>query len=190
LLIFITHLSCSQNDKKNVIEQKQGIDTTNIIRGVDTSKFKLHKSGFYVSKDGDIYQRNGFTIPEVDSLESITLDWLDSTMFYENSETKKSLKSIIDLETFITDSTSRFEKDIRHVYYAWGTSDGVRRFIVENADPKTFKSIAESYGKDKSNVFYGIKIIKGADLKTFHVLKNKDSAQDKRHKYYLGYIED
>ncbi|MBX2921125.1 MAG: DKNYY domain-containing protein [Chitinophagaceae bacterium] len=99
---------------------------------------------------------------------------------------KKTLKEIIDLETFVADTMSRFERDKNHVYYTSATSDGVYRFIVDKADPSTFKSITDRYGKDKFNVFYETEIVKNADLKTFQVLNNQDSTKDRNHIYYHG----
>jgi DKNYY family len=188
LPILFALISCKQNNKQNIVEQKQSDDSVKIQKGIDTSIYKLHKSGFYVSKNGDVYQRNGATIDDSAGIWT-DYDWLDSTMFYENNETKKSLKSIIDIETFTSDSISRFEKDKNHVYYAWGTTDGVRRFIVDDADAKTFKSLgnSQSYGKDKFHVFYSMEIIKEADLKSFHVIE-RDTARDKKHLYVKGEI--
>jgi len=79
-----------------------------------------------------------------------------------------------------------FEKDKNYVYYTRGTSDGVYRFIVDKTDPRTFQSIGDRYGKDKANILYGAEIVKNADLNTFKVLIDQDSAKDKRHLYYLG----
>jgi hypothetical protein len=193
LVIFITILSCAENKKQNILEQNQEIIKEELTYsfgateyGFDTTKYVLHKSGFYISKNGDIFQKNGVTTEDSAGIWREHI-WLDSTMFFKNNETKKSLKSIIDIESFTDDSTSRFEKDKNHVYYAWGTTDGVRRFILDGADPKTFKSLAESYGKDKSHIFNGIEIIEKADLKTFHVI-NRDTARDKKHLYVRGEI--
>jgi DKNYY family len=186
LLFFISILSCRQNNKNKVTEQKQKKDSTGVIYEYDTTKVVLHKSGFYISKNGDVYQRNGITHDDSTGFWS-THHWLDSTMFFGEYPNKKALKLIIDLETFSRDSTSSYEKDKNHVYYTRASSDGVRRCIVDGADSKTFISLADRYGKDKSHIFYMMEIIKGADLKTFHVV-NRDTARDKKHLYVDGDI--
>jgi DKNYY family len=186
LAFFISILSCRQNNKNKVAEQKQKKDSTGVIYEYDTTKVVLHKSGFYISKNGEVYQRNGITYDDSTGFWS-THHWLDSTMFFGEYPNRKALKLIIDLETFSRDSTSSFEKDKNHVYYTRASSDGARRCIVDGADSKTFISLEDRYGKDKSHIFYGHEIIKKADLKTFHVV-DRDTARDNKHLYVNGEI--
>jgi DKNYY family len=185
LAFFISILSCRQNNKNKVAEQKQKKDSTRIRYVYDTTKVVLHKSGFYISKNGEVYQRNSLAIDSAGIWT--TSEYLDSTMFFGEYPNRKALKLIIDLETFSRDSTSSFEKDKNHVYYTRASSDGARRCIVDGADSKTFISLEDRYGKDKSHIFYMMEIIKGADLKTFHVV-DRDTARDKKHLYVDGDI--
>lgn len=184
LLTVYLNLTWGQNSTTN-LPVKKVADSVGIIYEFDTTKYIRHKSGFYLSKAQDIFQLNSLAYDDSTGFWSRHY-WLDSLMFYGEYPNKKPLKNIIDLETFTSDTLSRFEKDKRYVYYARATSDGVYRFIVDKADPNTFKSIGEKYGKDKSNIYYKSEIVKYADLKTFQVLNNQDSAKDKRHVYYLG----
>jgi len=107
-------------------------------------------------------------------------------MFYGAYPKKIPLKAIIDIETFVADTMSGYERDKKYVYYARPTSDGVYRFIVNRADPITFKSISKMYGRDRSNVYFKSHVIKSADVNSFQVLSDQDSAKDKKNIYYLG----
>lgn len=72
------------------------------------------------------------------------------------------------------------------MYFIRATSDGVRRYIVDEADPLTFTTVAYEWGKDKLRVFYQLNAVKNADPATFRVMANLDSAKDKNHIYYQG----
>jgi hypothetical protein len=59
-------------------------------------------------------------------------------------------------------------------------------FIVENANPGTFRYISNSYATDNINVYYQGLLIKEADIRTFKVLHNPkdfDFAVDKNYVY-------
>jgi hypothetical protein len=185
LFIVFNSLSCGLTSNKNVIVEKKVTDSVGTIYEFDTTQYFKHKSGFYLSRTQEVFQLNTVTYDDSTGFWS-THYWLDSLMFFGEYPNKRPLKEIIDLVTFISDTASRFEKDKKHVYYARAASDGVYRFIVDKADPRTFQSISDRYGKDKSNIYYGSEIIKNADLKTFKVLNDQDSAKDKIHLYYLG----
>jgi hypothetical protein len=185
LLTGLLNVNCGQDSTTNLTSKKEVSDSIGIIYEFDTTKYVRHKSGFYLSNTGDVFQLNSVAYDDSTGLWSRHY-WLDSLLFYGEYPNKRPLKGIIDLESFVSDTTSRFEKDKKYVYYARATSDGVYRFVVDNADPKTFQSIGEKYGKDKSNIYYGSEIVKSADLRTFKVLNDQDSAKDKKHLYYLG----
>lgn len=190
-LSLIFGLSCKSQEQKNLpLQAGDSLDFmamnfkhTGVNYHFDTTLYFKHKSGFYLSKSGEIFQLNRVVLDDSIGFSSDHF-WLDSLMFYGEYPNQRRLRNIVNLETFVTDTLSRFEKDKNNVYYAWGTTDGVQRFIVESADPKTFVALGQYYGKDKSNVFYGSEIVKNADLKTFHVFG--DSAKDKNHTYYSG----
>lgn len=151
----------------------------------DTTQYQRHRSGFYISKSSGIFQLNRVAYDDSTG-KWITHYWLDSLMFYGEYPNRRPLSEIIDLPTFVADTISNFERDKNYIYFARPTSDGVYRYVVANADPKTFIAIAGRWGKDKSNIFYGTEIVNGADIASFRVLDDKDSAQDRRHVYYLG----
>lgn len=178
--------SCKPKEEEKLLAQNvSNLDSMGLVYEFDTTRYLKHNSGFYLSGNGDVFQFNRVAYVDSTGFWSEHF-WLDSLMYYGEYPNQRALRDIIDLETFISDTLSRFEKDKNNVYYAWATSDGIRRFIVNNADPKTFVSMSERYGKDKSNIYYGFEIVRHADLKTFQILADKDSAKDKKHFYYLG----
>jgi hypothetical protein len=70
----------------------------------------------------------------------------------------------------------------KYVYY--------NGFIIDGADPKTFRVIVDSdsygYARDKKNVYYFGDIIQGADPETFEVYPNDDYATDKNAAWFRG----
>ncbi|HEY7885614.1 MAG TPA: DKNYY domain-containing protein, partial [Cellvibrionaceae bacterium] len=67
--------------------------------------------------------------------------------------------------------------------------------LIENADPKTFKTLGKGYAKDKNHVYHynysaNAKVIKGADPKTFVVTRFNENveydAKDAQHQYRWG----
>lgn len=186
-LVFLSLLasfSCRSISKDTDSHEKNLTDIATMYH-FDTTQYQQHESGFYISKSSDIFQLNRIVYDDSTG-RWITHYWLDSLMFYGEYPNRRPLKEIIDLATFISDTISNFESDKNHVYFARATSDGVYRYIVENADPKTFIAIAGRWGKDKANIFYGTDIVKDADAESFRVLDGRDSARDRRHIYYLG----
>ena len=142
-----TSIKCKQNKTTRLPISKPNADSIGIIYEFDTTHFVKHKSGFYLSKNKDIFQLNRIAYDDSSGFWS-THYWLDSLMFYGEYPNKKSLREIIDLETFSEDTLSRLEKDKKHVYYARSTSDGVYRSIVEKANPnKSFEYLRKKYGK-------------------------------------------
>jgi hypothetical protein len=161
------------------------IDTVRVKYHFDTTKYQRHKSGFYISKNGELFQLNQST-QEDENGNWIEEFWLDSLLFYPNYPHKKPLKDFLDLNTFISYKTCNFEKDKNYVYFYRSSSDGLMRFIVRRADPKTFEGMIGRWGKDSKHVFYETTIVEQADLNSFVVLKDNDSAQDNKSKYYQG----
>jgi len=161
----------------------------NVLKDIyeyDTSLYNIHSSGFYISKSGDVFQKNMLAWDDETGVWT-RHHWLDSLMDLNDSNTK-ALKDVIDLDTYNSDSLSFFDKDKNHVYFINAISDGIFRYIVKHADPKTFIGMKGRWGKDKSHVFYATKIVKQADVNSFQVYHNSDTASDKKYIYYLGKI--
>ncbi len=177
----------SYNLKKdcNLSNSNQVTDSIKHKYYFDRTKYKKHKSGFYLSEKNDVFQLNELQYKDSDGEVKMHF-WIDSLLFYPHYPYKRQLKEFIDLNTFISDTLGNFEKDKNNVYFYKSSSDGVMRFIVKKADPKTFNTIIDRWGKDKSTIYYETDVVKKADLKTFIVLKDKDSARDKNYRYYRG----
>lgn len=85
------------------------------------------------------------------------------------------------------DNRPVYGKDHEKVWINLGGDTGKR--IIRDADPKTFMLLhrclgpRSCYAKDKEHIFYGYKIIKGADINSFKVLDHQH-AQDKEKKYF------
>ena len=187
LFVFLTLIMTSfKNDKQNIsIINEITKDTIKVKYHFDQTKYKLDKSGFYISENQDVFQLNTLTYDDTNGIWT-THYWLDSLLFYPNYPLKKPLKQFIDLNTFTSDTIANFEKDKNYVYFYRTSSDGVMRFVVKKADPKTFIGIKERWGKDNKNIYYETRIVKKADIETFKILTDSDSAKDKNYYYYQG----
>jgi hypothetical protein len=88
----------------------------------------------------------------------------------------------IDIDTFILlGEPGRFTQHAKDKYKVY------RTFItLEDADPKTFKLVENSfYGKDKNHVYYLEKKILGCDSNSFKILdKTKDLSCDKNNIFF------
>lgn len=178
-------LSCNHQTSLNIGAQNDIDDSNSVFYAFDTTKYFKHKSGFYLSEANDIFQLNTVVIDDSNGVWARRY-WLDSLMFWGKFPNKKPIKEILDINSFVKDAVGRFDKDKFRVYYAWATSDGLNRFVIDHADPNTFVSLGEMYGKDKNNVFFGSMKVKNADINSFHVLQHQDSAKDNKHYYYQG----
>lgn len=112
----------------------RSVSNDDTVYHFDSTQYQLHQSGFYISKSSDIFQLNHVAYDDSTGKWK-THYWLDSLMFYGEYPNKKPLREIIDLATFVADTGSNFERDKNHVYFARPSSDGVYRYIVEQADP-------------------------------------------------------
>lgn len=80
----------------------------------------------------------------------------------------------VDVYTFVVCKNGNYAKDKKHVYFPLNGIDfdgfvcgGSRylEYIVEGADPKTFKYIGNDYGVDRRNMYYKGEKIKWDDSK-------------------------
>ena len=152
---------------------------------IDALKYKPLKFGFYKTSSGDIFELKRFN--DEDSAGSYQVTELDSTLVVGEYSNRKPIKNYLDIDSYTEDSNSNFSKDKSFVYYVRAQSDGDVRFVVEAADPKTFRGIKDGWGKDKNHVFYNAEVVPSADVKSFQVYTHSsDSARDKNHIYYCG----
>jgi len=74
-----------------------------------------------------------------------------------------------------------FARDRNRVYY--------RNFIIESADPESFRPLGNGYSADKNSVYYKNKPVSGADVKSFFIIENinrRPWAADSRRLYFQG----
>ena len=96
----------------------------------------------------------------------------------------KSVFSVIASFLF-AGCTLGYKNDGKEVtWHSWNEGWGHTSFKVD-ADPKTFKALRGSYGRDSEHVFFMGGIMEGADPKTFKVLKDA-YAHDNIHAYHRG----
>ena len=81
----------------------------------------------------------------------------------------------------------QYVKDKSGVYY---DNPDLRRWVLlKNADPHTFVSFFasnETYGKDKSTVWFGDRVVAGADASSFTA--SDLFGKDAQHVYYMGQV--
>lgn len=79
---------------------------------------------------------------------------------------------------------SSWAVDSRYIYYL-GLDAEIGKNIVPIGDYHTFKALNDCYAADAKCVYYKNELVKGADPKSFKVLKsNKNYGQDKNRVYY------
>jgi hypothetical protein len=76
-------------------------------------------------------------------------------------------------------------KTDKHIFMSW-----MRGSSVENADVVSFKSLSETYAKDKNNAYSWGEVIKNADAASFEVIQERPIAtsKDKNNIYFWGNI--
>lgn len=146
--------------------------------------YTLLKSHFYQDDKGNLFERKYFALESSDEERK---HFYDSMMFYGEYPNQIALKKIVDIETFKELQNSPFSLDKNNVYYVQNTSDGHKRFIVENANPETFSALEYRWGKDDSHIFWESEIVEGADLESFQINDtSSNSAMDTNSAYVNG----
>jgi len=84
-------------------------------------------------------------------------------------------------------------KDKSNAYYLeylpkYYPSFAIDNFIIKNADLGSLEALHDRYARDKNNLYYKGKKNKGADSKTFKVMRDGVHAKDKNHRYNCGGI--
>jgi hypothetical protein len=172
--IAIVLFSCKQEKKIKRIDNRPEKKVERKIRDTlinhaDTIANKSIGKGFYKNSKGDIFEikRTGYGQDGKDESLWVAYMFLDDEIKDSAWDNPGQLKEYIDIDTYTTDSLSSYSMDKGHVYWERATSDGPIRFVVAEADPKTFKGIEDRWGKDAKHIFYGGSIVKNADPKTF-----------------------
>ncbi len=160
------------------------------LPGADPATFKLVGDNTYYSADKNnaYYQDTAIQGAATSTFVSLsTADSLGSEEYAKDSRAAYYDGKIIqgsDPATFsVLNSDGFFSKDAKQVY-----GEGS---VIEGADSGTFTILDSSYEKDKNAVYVGQFVLEGADPVSFKVIPDHNGnydARDKYHTYYFGNI--
>ena len=153
-------------DKNNVYYDFQKIE------GADIKTFE--PEGFFIGKDkkGVYYKTHKINGIDVNSTEVLENEFYkDKNNIYYRNKKLENFKP----ENFEVISSSLVQQNEDFYYFTEDENDNTKFFLLENknVDAETFEVLDEEYTKDKNNVYYKGKILKGADVKTFDIHYNK-----------------
>ena len=153
-------------DKNNVYYDFQKIE------GADIKTFE--PEGFFIGKDkkGVYYKTHKINGIDVNSTEVLENEFYkDKNNIYYRNKKLENFKP----ENFEVISSSLVHQNEDFYYFTEDENDNTKFFLLENknVDAETFEVLDEEYTKDKNNVYYKGKILKGADVKTFDIHYNK-----------------
>lgn len=154
-------------DKNNVYYDFQKIE------GADIKTFE--PDGYSIGKDkkGVYYKTHKINGIDVNSTEVLENEFYkDKNNIYYRNKKLENFKP----ENFEVISSSLVQQNEDFYYFTEDENDNTKFFLLENknVDVETFEVLDEEYTKDKNNVYYKGKILKGADVKTFDIHYNKN----------------
>ena len=153
-------------DKNNVYYDFQKIE------GADIKTFE--PEGFFIGKDkkGVYYKTHKINGIDVNSTEVLENEFYkDKNNIYYRNKKLENFKP----ENFEVISSSLVGQNEDFYYFTEDKNNNTKFILLENknVDAETFEVLDEEYTKDKNNVYYKGKILKGADVKTFDIHYNK-----------------
>lgn len=153
-------------DKNNVYYDFQKIE------GADIKTFE--PDGYSIGKDkkGVYYKTHKINGIDVNSTEVLENEFYkDKNNIYYRNKKLENFKP----ENFEVISSSLVQQNEDFYYFTEDENDNTKFFLLENknVDVETFEVLDEEYTKDKNNVYYKGKILKGADVKTLDIYYNK-----------------
>ncbi len=157
-----------------------------IVKNIDSETFEILGDGRHYAKDKNFV----YSLSNCDHNCKL-IESADPTSFMViGNGYAKDKDFVYYYGKFISVDTESFEileagytEDKDFIYY--------ERSPIENGgDPQSFKVLDEywPYAKDKNFVYYGEKIIRDADIKSFEVIERTTRAKDKNHVYEFGKI--
>ena len=183
LLYFITSCNEARKSKPDLKVQSTPEFHDSLINLVDTVKNKPIGHGFYKNGYGEIFEMKESKDIGVNTVT--IFDYLDSTIVVDSYDTRSSLKDYLDINTYEVLGYSPYSKDRKYVYFFQSTAEGGVRFLVKNADPRSFQHIEGPWAKDRLHVFYLHEIVSQADPASIRVI-SWDSAADGKHTFVNG----
>ena len=153
-------------DKNNVYYDFQKIE------GADIKTFE--PDGYSIGKDkkGVYYKTHKINGIDVNSTEVLENEFYkDKNNIYYRNKKLENFKP----ENFEVISSSLVGQNEDFYYFTEDENNNTKFILLENknVDAETFEVLDEEYTKDKNNVYYRGKILKGADVKTFDIHYNK-----------------
>ena len=153
-------------DKNNVYYDFQKIE------GADIKTFEPEE--FFIGKDkkGVYYKTHKINGIDVNSTEVLENEFYkDKNNIYYRNKKLENFKP----ENFEVISSSLVGQNEDFYYFTEDENNNTKFILLENknVDAETFEVLDEEYTKDKNNVYYKGKILKGADVKTFDIHYNK-----------------
>ena len=154
-------------DKNNVYYDFQKIE------GADIKTFE--PDGYSIGKDktGVYYKTHKINGIDVNSTEVLENEFYkDKNNIYYRNKKLENFKP----ENFEVISSSLVGQNEDFYYFTEDENNNTKFILLENknVDAETFEVLDEEYTKDKNNVYYKGKILKGADVKTFDIHYNKN----------------
>ena len=153
-------------DKNNVYYDFQKIE------GADIKTFD--PDGYSIGKDktGVYYKTHKINGIDINSTEVLENEFYkDKNNIYYRNKKLENFKP----ENFEVISSSLVGQNEDFYYFTEDENNNTKFILLENknVDAETFEVLDEEYTKDKNNVYYKGKILKGADVKTFDIHYNK-----------------
>ena len=154
-------------DKNNVYYDFQKIE------GADIKTFE--PDGYSIGKDktGVYYKTHKINGIDINSTEVLENEFYkDKNNIYYRNKKLENFKP----ENFEVISSSLVGQNEDFYYFTEDENNNTKFILLENknVDAETFEVLDEEYTKDKNNVYYKGKILKGADVKTFDIHYNKN----------------
>jgi hypothetical protein len=177
ILLFVIE-GCTNSVHKN---------SPNTLQAQDSYKYKQLKGKFYTNEYGRLFEQKSYAIAGKGETFDAQL-YFDSVVSINvgDSTIEKSLSEVVDIPTFKDYKGSLFSKDKNNIYYSYASTGGTNRFVVNGANPNTFKTLSDyQYGIDDSHIFYQSKIIKGLNFKKHTIIYSLDTSD-----MFVKYIKD
>ena len=167
-------------DKNNVYYQRgEFMDNPGIsykfskIEGADSKTFEAIDYSVGKDKNNVYYETQKINGIDVESFESLGENFFKdkNNIYYKN----KKLENIKP-ENFKVINSSLVKQGKNLYYNIEDENENIKFFQLESKtiDDKSFEVFDEDYTKDKNNVYYKGKILKGADVETFVKYYNED----------------
>jgi hypothetical protein len=179
--------SCN-NDKKSKQDEVNKIVTEVYAKEPNDSSSYTHlKYDFYISKTGKLCERK-LASAKGTNCNCLFEVYYDSTykVYIDDTIIERPLDEIVDIDSFEWIDSSDYSKDKNKVFYFYSNSDGGIRFVIDMADPKSFRRLCEyRWGIDDNYVFYRGDILHGLNIKNLQILYSPDTSD-----HFVQYVKD